>query len=62
MQTSLVCSCVSRVNNHLRKKGYEQIQNLTTDFETGVKLMEIINALYDLPIPKHNKVPKVWVL
>lgn len=46
-------------NNHLRKKGFTPIENPSTDFETGIKLMQIVSALYDMPIPKHNANPKL---
>lgn len=46
-------------NNHLRKKGHPIIENAATDFEDGIRLMQLINALYDLPIPKHNATPKM---
>lgn len=46
-------------NNHLRKKNYPPITDPATDFETGIKLMQIVNALYDVPIPKHNANPKL---
>ena len=48
-----------RFNNHLRKKGYPLIDNPATDFETGIRLMQIVNALYSVPIPKHNANPKL---
>ena len=47
------------MNNHLRKKGYPQIENPSMDFESGIRLMQIVNALYDVPIPKHNANPKL---
>ncbi|MCJ1297207.1 actinin alpha 2 [Xylographa carneopallida] len=46
-------------NNHLRKKNYPPISDPSTDFESGIKLMQIVNALYDVPIPKHNANPKL---
>ena len=46
-------------NSHLRKKGFPLIEDLRTDFETGINLMNLINALYSIPIPKHNKDPKL---
>ena len=46
-------------NNHLRKKNYPPLENPQTDFETGIRLMQIVNALYDVPIPKHNANPKL---
>ena len=50
---------LSGFNNHLRKKSYPPIENPATDFESGIKLMQIVNALYDVPIPKHNANPKL---
>jgi len=46
-------------NNHLRKKGYPLIENAATDFEDGIMLMKLLNALYDLPLPKFNAAPKM---
>ena len=46
-------------NNHLTKKHYPPIDDAQNDFETGIKLMQIVNALYDIPIPKHNSNPKL---
>ena len=51
--------CGVRFNNHLRKRSYPLIENPTNDFETGVRLMQVVNALYDVPIPKHNANPKL---
>ena len=60
MLTTLVrLSLCVRFNNHLRKKNYPPIENPATDFESGIKLMQIVNALYDVPIPKHNANPKL---
>jgi len=48
------------MNNHLRKKGYSEVKSAQDDFEDGIKLMELINALYDTKIPaKYNKAPKM---
>jgi len=48
------------MNNHLTKKGYGIIKNAQDDFEDGLKLMELINALYDTKMPpKYNKTPKL---
>lgn len=47
------------VNNHLRKKGFEAMVNVQTEFETGTKLMELVHALYSLSLPKHNKKPVI---
>jgi Ca2+-binding EF-hand superfamily protein len=42
-------------NNHLRKKQYDPIEDLKSAFVDGEKLMELVNALYDTPIPRHKK-------
>jgi len=47
------------MNSHLIKKGYPLIQNAQDDFETGMELMYLVNSLYGLEIPKHNKAPKM---
>lgn len=47
------------MNNHLRKKGYEPLKSVKDDFEDGINLMRLVNALYDKPIPKHNPAPKM---
>jgi len=47
------------MNNHLRKKGYAPINDAEVDFEDGIMLMKIINALYDIALPKYNKNPKL---
>lgn len=47
------------INNNLRKKGFEAMANVQEEFDTGVKLMELIYALYNLAIPKHTKAPKL---
>ena len=59
MLLPLLLLLVLRFNNHLRKRSYPLIENPTTDFETGVRLMQVVNALYDVPIPKHNANPKL---
>lgn len=47
-------------NSHLNKKKYPLIQNLADEFQTGIKLMEVVNALYDIPFPpKYSKEPKM---
>lgn len=45
-------------NSHLKKVG-TQINDIANDFENGVKLMQLIKALYGLEIPKHNANPKM---
>jgi Ca2+-binding EF-hand superfamily protein len=48
------------MNNHLKKKGYGHIEDAQTAFDDGIKLMELINALYDTKMPaKYNKAPKM---
>jgi len=47
------------MNSHLIKKSFPAIENAQDDFETGVNLMNLINSLYGLDIPKHNKAPKM---
>jgi hypothetical protein len=46
-------------NNHLRKKGFGPLEDVQKEFETGVKLMELINALYNKDMPKFNKKPVI---
>lgn len=41
------------------KKVGTQINDIASDFENGVKLMQLIKALYGLEIPKHNANPKM---
>jgi len=47
-------------NMYLRRKNWNAIEEgkLHEAFQSGVKLMELINALYDLKMPKHKKNPK----
>lgn len=48
-------------NNHLVKRHGKDaaISQIDKDFETGIKLMELVNALYGNPMPqKYNKAPK----
>jgi len=47
------------MNNHLKKKGYPPLVSVKDDFEDGINLMRLVNALYDKPIPKHNPAPKM---
>lgn len=47
------------LNNHMRKKGYDAFEDVYTEFDDGIRLMQVVNALYDLAIPKHNKNPKM---
>jgi len=46
------------MNSHLKKVG-SQIDNCQTEFDTGIKLMQLIKSLYGLDIPKHNPNPKI---
>jgi len=46
------------MNSHLKKVG-AHIDDCQTEFETGVKLMQLIKSLYGLDIPKHNPAPKM---
>jgi Ca2+-binding EF-hand superfamily protein len=47
-------------NNHLRKKGYPIIEDLKNDWKDGIKLMQVVNALYDVPMPRrYNKKPRM---
>ncbi len=48
-----------RRNQHLKKKNYAPIEDPATAFESGVKLGEIVNALYDIPMPKLNQNPRM---
>ncbi len=49
----------ARRNQHLKKKNYTPIEDPATAFESGVKLGEIVNALYDIPMPKLNQNPRM---
>eukprot|EP00457_Paulinella_chromatophora_P001834 gb/GEZN01001836.1/.p1 GENE.gb/GEZN01001836.1/~~gb/GEZN01001836.1/.p1 ORF type:complete len:524 (+),score=106.44 gb/GEZN01001836.1/:257-1828(+) len=40
------------MNNHLRKKNKPIIEDLQTGFTDGIALMNLINALYDTPMPR----------
>jgi hypothetical protein len=44
------------MNSHLVKKGFPVIQEAQEDFETGINLMNLINSLYGIDLPKYNKV------
>lgn len=47
-------------NNQLRKKKYDPIEDASTAWDSGVKLMEVVNALYDVAMPKKfNPNPKM---
>jgi len=45
-------------NSHLKKVG-ANIVDLQTEFESGIKLMQLVKALYGIEIPKHNPNPKM---
>lgn len=47
------------MNGHLKKKGFPEIGDAQMEFDTGVNLINLVNALYELPIPRHNKAPKM---
>jgi len=48
-------------NMYLRRKNWNGIEEggIATAFDNGIKLMELINALYDIKMPKHKKKPKM---
>lgn len=49
-------------NSHLVKRfgSNAAMANLEVDFESGIKLMELVNCLYNVPFPqKYNKAPKM---
>jgi Ca2+-binding EF-hand superfamily protein len=46
------------MNSHLKKVGSE-ISDCQTEFDNGIKLMQLLKALYGLDIPKHNPNPKM---
>jgi Ca2+-binding EF-hand superfamily protein len=47
-------------NNHLRKKGYPALEDIKNDWSTGIRLMQVVNSLYDVPMPrKYNKKPRM---
>jgi len=48
-------------NNHLRKKGYPAIESIQNDFEDGVRLMQLINSLYGIALPKYRAEAKMRV-
>jgi actinin alpha len=47
------------MNGHLKKKSHPMMADPVNEFETGTNLMNLINALYDIPVPKHNRTPKM---
>jgi len=51
------------VNNHLvRRHGANAaVKDIQNDLQDGIAIMRLINALYDLPMRKHNANPKLRV-
>lgn len=47
------------LNNHMKKKGYPLFEDISNEFEDGTGMMRVVNALYDVPIPKHKANPKL---
>jgi len=47
------------MNTHLRKRGYGAINDAEVDFDTGINLINLLNALYQIPLPKYSKDPKM---
>lgn len=47
------------MNGHLKKKQHPEIGDAQNDFDTGTNLMNLVNALYELDVPKHNRNPKM---
>eukprot|EP01114_Cavostelium_apophysatum_P014749 TRINITY_DN38_c0_g3_i1.p2 TRINITY_DN38_c0_g3~~TRINITY_DN38_c0_g3_i1.p2 ORF type:complete len:624 (-),score=257.07 TRINITY_DN38_c0_g3_i1:2085-3956(-) len=45
-------------NSHLKKVGTEVV-DVQTEFDTGIKLMMLIKALYGVDVPKYNSNPKM---
>jgi Ca2+-binding EF-hand superfamily protein len=45
-------------NSHLKKVG-SQITDVITEFDNGIKLMQLVKALYGIEIPKYNANPKM---
>lgn len=41
-------------NNHLRKRGYPALEDLQTGFDTGTSLMQLMDSLYAVGVPKHR--------
>merc|ERR1719197_44190 len=49
-------------NSHLRRrfgKAVDPIDSIEVEVEDGIKVMKLINALYDSSLPKYNKNPKM---
>jgi len=47
-------------NSHLKKVGAE-LKDVKTDFDTGIRLMQLMKALYGVEMPKHNANPKMRI-
>jgi len=47
------------MNGHLKKKSHPMMTDPVVELETGTNLMNLINSLYDIPVPKHNRTPKM---
>lgn len=45
-------------NSHLKKVGVS-IEDVVTEFDTGIRLMQLVKALYGLEMPKYNANPKM---
>jgi len=45
-------------NSHLKKVG-ATIDDVQLEFDNGIKLMQLIKALYAVEVPKHNANPKM---
>lgn len=52
---------VKWTNTHLKRKGFGElgVETVSKEFDTGEKLMEVMNAIFDVAIPKHAKNPKL---
>jgi hypothetical protein len=46
------------INAHLKKKDQE-IDDVATGLTDGLKLMTLIHVLYNVPIPRYNKNPRM---
>jgi len=50
------------VNNHLKKRGYPLLHNVTGEFGDGIRLMQLVNSLYGVHMPaKYRKEVKTRV-
>lgn len=49
-------------NHQLSRKGYQKIEELTTDLRDGVKLIHLMEAIYDKKLDKkYNATPKTEI-